>query len=163
MADKPGTENRSPALEKGGKQLFILLLICPCRAHDGTVDGTLSERPAAYSESTSYSKGGLMTTLPTTQSAHRSHLFSVRLWIEAIDDHQVELRGQVQHVLSGETHYFRYWATLVALLDEMLASQENDVGLYYPSYTIYLEDCARVQDPPDEQEKDCRGEYSGNR
>lgn len=44
----------------------------------------------------------------------------LRLWPEEIDGDQVEWRGQVQHVTSGETRYFRDWSTLVALLQQML-------------------------------------------
>lgn len=51
---------------------------------------------------------------------HQSHLFTVRLWLENLGDGRAEWRGQVQHVLSGETHYFREWETLIALLRAML-------------------------------------------
>ena len=67
-----------------------------------------------------------MTSLPTILPLHHSHLFSLRLWLEVIDDHQVEVRGQVQYVLSGETRYFRDWATLVAWLDTMVSTLESN-------------------------------------
>ncbi len=51
------------------------------------------------------------------QDGH-SHLFMVRLWSEAVEDHK-GWRGRVQHVLSGETHPFRDWSTLVSLFLEM--------------------------------------------
>lgn len=50
------------------------------------------------------------------------HLFTVRLWSEALGDGQYEWRGQVQHVLSGESRYFREWTVLVAYLQTMLAT-----------------------------------------
>jgi len=43
----------------------------------------------------------------TGRQQHHSHLFTVRLWLEELGDGRAEWRGQVQHVLSGETHYFR--------------------------------------------------------
>ena len=48
-----------------------------------------------------------------------SCLFTVRLWVEEFD-RQLEWRGQIQLVSSGETHYFRDWQTLVAHLTRML-------------------------------------------
>jgi hypothetical protein len=50
----------------------------------------------------------------------RSHLFTVRLWAEEIGAGQTEWRGRVQHVTSGEAHYFRDWPTLIAYLLKML-------------------------------------------
>jgi hypothetical protein len=47
---------------------------------------------------------------------HQSHLFTLRLWPEALGDGRVEWRGKVQHVLSGEAHYFRDWGALVGHL-----------------------------------------------
>jgi hypothetical protein len=55
---------------------------------------------------------------------HLSHLFTLRIWAEPLDEDQVEWRGKVQHVSSGETHYFRDWSTLVALLLAMLPKSE---------------------------------------
>jgi hypothetical protein len=55
-----------------------------------------------------------------SQERHRSHLFTLRLWPEALGDGQTEWRGKVQHVLSGEARYFRDWEALVAFLQEAL-------------------------------------------
>jgi hypothetical protein len=60
------------------------------------------------------------TTSKQDESYQPSHLFSMRLWPEEMDDGQIEWRGQVQHVLSGETHYFRDWSTLVGHLLTLL-------------------------------------------
>ncbi|UCC77204.1 MAG: hypothetical protein JSW37_02240 [Anaerolineales bacterium] len=57
-----------------------------------------------------------------------SHLFTVRLWQEGLGGGRSEWRGQVRHVSSGETSYFRDWPTLVSLLIKMLSRQENEVG-----------------------------------
>jgi len=58
------------------------------------------------------------------QPRHRSQLFTVRIWPEDLGDGRAEWRGRVQHVLSGEAHYFREWPALIAALNAMLA--END-------------------------------------
>jgi hypothetical protein len=55
---------------------------------------------------------------------HHSHLFTVRLWQADLGDGQTEWRGKLQHVLSGEVHYFREWSALIALLMSMLSDAE---------------------------------------
>jgi len=60
-----------------------------------------------------------------SQQPHRSHLFTVRLWREDLGHGRLEWRGQVQHVLSGETRYFRDWATLVEVMTAMLPGLEG--------------------------------------
>ncbi len=59
-----------------------------------------------------------------------SHLFTVRLWSQDLGDGRTEWRGKVQHVLSGETHYFRAWAELVerlaSIVEQMDGLQEGD-------------------------------------
>jgi len=54
----------------------------------------------------------------------QSDLFTVRLWAEDLGDGQVEWRGKVQHVASGEARYFREWPALIALLRAMLPDIE---------------------------------------
>ena len=60
------------------------------------------------------------------QPHQRTHLFTVRLWVELSGDDQREVRMQVRHVLSGETRYFRTWPEVVAFLLAQL--QAVDVG-----------------------------------
>jgi hypothetical protein len=48
-----------------------------------------------------------------------SDLFTVRVWAEQVDD-AVEWRGKVQHLPSGEAHYFREWAVLVGFMVDVL-------------------------------------------
>lgn len=50
----------------------------------------------------------------------RSHLFTVRLWLEELGEGCSEWRGKVQHVVSGEVRYFHDWPGLVACIQEML-------------------------------------------
>lgn len=57
--------------------------------------------------------------------SRHSQLFTVRLWIEDLGDGQREWRGQVQHVASGETRYFREWSPLEAFL---LTKLQPDAG-----------------------------------
>jgi chemotaxis methyl-accepting protein methylase len=60
------------------------------------------------------------------QTHSRSHLFALRIWQEDLGDGQAEWRGQVRHVTSGETRYFRKWSALVALLQEVLPSLDDE-------------------------------------
>jgi hypothetical protein len=55
-----------------------------------------------------------------------SHLFTVRLWLEELVDGQVEWRGNVQHVMSGELRYFRDWPTLIEFLIAMQPDRESE-------------------------------------
>lgn len=55
------------------------------------------------------------------QPPPRSHLFTVRLWVEPFGDDQAEVRMQVQHLLSGERRYFRDWAQLAQYLQAKLS------------------------------------------
>jgi hypothetical protein len=50
----------------------------------------------------------------------------VRLWTEALGDGQKELRYRVQHVLSGETHYFREWPAVLAYLTAKVRRLEEE-------------------------------------
>ena len=62
---------------------------------------------------------------PQRLDAH-SQLFTVRLWREVLGAGETEWRGQVQHVLSGEMHYFRRWDELSA---HLLAKAESGDAL----------------------------------
>ena len=56
-----------------------------------------------------------------------SHLFTVRLWPEALGASNVEWRGKVTHVLSGEARYFREWQDLIAFVVRITQLQRQDV------------------------------------
>lgn len=60
-----------------------------------------------------------------TEHQQRTHLFTVRVWLEELDEGQTEWRGEVHYVISGEMRYFRDWPTLVALLQAMLPKKEG--------------------------------------
>jgi hypothetical protein len=59
---------------------------------------------------------------------HQSHLFTVRLWQEEVDNDQAEWRGKVQHLTSGEVRYFREWSVLLAFVLELLTKSESKPG-----------------------------------
>jgi hypothetical protein len=48
-------------------------------------------------------------------------LFTVRVWEEDTGEGRSEWRGQVRHVLSGETCYFRDWQSLVTFITKKAA------------------------------------------
>lgn len=58
--------------------------------------------------------------------APRSQLFTIRMWREDLTTDRIEWRGQVQHVSSGKSRYFRDWQTMVEFLKETLTDQMKD-------------------------------------
>ena len=64
----------------------------------------------------------LLSALDAHELAH-SQLFIVRLWREDLGEGQLEWRGKVQHVTSGEAHYFRDWPGLIACLQQIIGNQ----------------------------------------
>src|SRR5438477_8362980 len=56
------------------------------------------------------------TNMDLNQQRAPSDLFLVRMWAEKLDEGEAEWRGKVQHVTSGEAHYFRDWSALIAFL-----------------------------------------------
>jgi hypothetical protein len=65
--------------------------------------------------------------MPCIMSIHDqypSHLFTLRLWKEPLGDGQVELRFQVQHVLTGDHRIFRDDAQLIAYLKARIEEVE---------------------------------------
>jgi hypothetical protein len=67
-----------------------------------------------------------MTYEDEIQSTHRSYLFTVRLWAEELGEGQIEWRGQIQYVLSGEIRYFRDWSTLEEIMRGMVSGLKGD-------------------------------------
>jgi len=63
--------------------------------------------------------------MPSQRLSAASHLFTVRLWREDLGDDQVEWRGQVTHVLSGEACWFREWTELEAHLATAVLQREQ--------------------------------------
>jgi hypothetical protein len=50
----------------------------------------------------------------------QSQLFTLRIWLEADADDQIQWRGKLRHVPSGEIRHFRGWAALIPLMLDML-------------------------------------------
>jgi hypothetical protein len=44
--------------------------------------------------------------MDTAQPPARTQLFTVRMWLEDLGAGQAEWRGELHHVVSGETRYF---------------------------------------------------------
>ena len=63
--------------------------------------------------------------MPAEPPYPRTHLFTVRLWIEPTRYRRGEVRMRVVHVLSGETHYFRAWRDAKAFMLAKLMSGED--------------------------------------
>ena len=42
-----------------------------------------------------------------------SQLFTLRVWVEELENGRFEFRGTLKHILTGETHHFRDWPTLI--------------------------------------------------
>lgn len=51
----------------------------------------------------------------------QSHLFTLRVWEEALGEGKAEWRGRLQEVASGETLFFRDWPGLIATLRRLIA------------------------------------------
>ncbi len=51
-----------------------------------------------------------------------SYLYTVRLWPEDLGNGQLEWRGCVKYVASGEEHYFRDWSQLHMVMIGMMGS-----------------------------------------
>ncbi len=63
-------------------------------------------------------------SVDTEPPAQRSHLFTLRLWQEAVGDGESDWRGKIQHVISGEARYFRGWPALEAFLEEVAGNAD---------------------------------------
>jgi hypothetical protein len=59
-----------------------------------------------------------------TQPRH-SHLFTVRIWLEAAGHAPLAWRGKVQHVPGGAWRYFHDWGSLAVFLQSQLEELET--------------------------------------
>jgi hypothetical protein len=62
----------------------------------------------------------------SSHSQYPSHLFTLRLWKEPLGEDLVEVRFQVQHVLTGESRIFRDDAQLLAYLRAKVEEAERE-------------------------------------
>jgi hypothetical protein len=77
-------------------------------------------------------------------TTRQSHLFTVRVWQEVIDEEDCEWRGKIFHVESNQTRYFRDWAALIPVLLSMMREAGQSAPHSFP--TIVSGTCAT---PPD--------------
>lgn len=54
----------------------------------------------------------------------RPQLFTLRVWQEDLSEGRTEWQGQLRHVTSGQTHYFRDWQAFITLMMTLLADLE---------------------------------------
>jgi hypothetical protein len=68
--------------------------------------------------------------MPTERLSAPSYLFTVRLWPEASEstDSELRWRGQIRHVSSGEVRYFRSPETLCKILLTMLSNDPSGMS-----------------------------------
>lgn len=62
------------------------------------------------------------------RSIPHTHLFVIRIWEQVIEHGRTEWRGRVQHVPTGEVHYFREWADMLSIVQQMLPETGGEVG-----------------------------------
>ena len=48
------------------------------------------------------------------------HLFTIRVWLEELEQGHFECRGRLQHGPHGETRHFQGWAAMVDLMTGMV-------------------------------------------
>lgn len=66
--------------------------------------------------------GFVKTDLPR----RKSHLFTLRIWREDLADGHIEIRGQVSHVPTGKSYFFRNWQALENSLENILNQLESE-------------------------------------
>lgn len=62
------------------------------------------------------------------RSLPSTYLFAIRVWAQTIENGRTEWRGRVQYVPTGEVHYFREWADMVAIVQQMLPHNGGEEG-----------------------------------
>ena len=55
-----------------------------------------------------------------------THLFTIRVWAEKLEDGVHEWRGKVQNVSEEEGHYFQGWEALLELLQTLVSGDEEE-------------------------------------
>ena len=80
------------------------------------------QRPFIFKTCAEAARKSVMTT---GYRSRQSHLFTLRMWREALGDGRVEVRGQVKHVPSSETIFFRQWSDLQSFVMRKLEERET--------------------------------------
>ena len=63
---------------------------------------------------------------------YNTHLFTVRVWQEAVSHTEAEWRGRLQHVPSGQVYYFRNWSALIRHLLSILPAESYTTSQLAP-------------------------------
>jgi hypothetical protein len=61
-----------------------------------------------------------MKHLNIVQYKTGTQLFTLRIWLEEVDNGRFEMRGTIKHVLSGETHNFREMVALEKFIEQTM-------------------------------------------
>ena len=57
--------------------------------------------------------------------AAKSQLFTLRVWVEEVENGRFEFRSTLKHVLTGETHHFRDWSMLIQHIERARVQDTN--------------------------------------
>jgi hypothetical protein len=55
-----------------------------------------------------------------------THLFTIRVWAEQLEEGIHEWRGKIQNVSQNEGYYFRGWQDLVELLQTLVSDRDQE-------------------------------------
>jgi len=59
-----------------------------------------------------------------TGASRHSQLFTIRVWYDEQSPGVRELRVQLKHVLTGDTHYFRDWSAILTYVETKFDSSD---------------------------------------
>jgi hypothetical protein len=55
----------------------------------------------------------------------QAHMFTLRIWVTNQKDTDIEWRGRIQHVQSGEVKYCQTWGAFTAYVEEILSNPSD--------------------------------------
>lgn len=70
-----------------------------------------------------------------SEADRKTHLFSLRVWAEPVENNKQEWRGKLQALPQGEAHYFRGWADLLQRLKTVLDAGDYTDNLSFDEET----------------------------
>jgi hypothetical protein len=60
------------------------------------------------------------------KSPDSSHLFTIRVWVESVDQETKKVRIHVKHVLSGANRTFLQWSEAIEFIETQLLEHTSD-------------------------------------
>ena len=63
---------------------------------------------------------------PMTNRERDSHIFTIRVWMEELEEGRLECRGRLHHGPRGPARHFQGWAALVDLMNDMVQDLEDE-------------------------------------